>query len=333
MITFENQVFHAQTSNTSYLIRVHDAGYLEHLYYGDKIRRASCYDALFEKIAAGYGNTIAAPTDSKLTLDNLCMEYSFAATGDYRHAPLCLQMPDFGYSNDFRYRSHMIYEGAYSENGQTKMPFAKDCVQDGQSGEAGIATLDITLKDTVYPVYLHLIYTFFEQSDVITRRVKIENQCEKDICISKIMSLMMDLPDKDYNLHTFDGLWVKERHENKKALVSGLYVNDSTTGSSSNRHNPFIMLSKDNCTEEHGECIGVNLIYSGNHYEAVEVSGYGKVRVMTGINPFQFAWTLGNNDAFYTPEAVLSYSREGITGSPTICTALSVTILFRRTGR
>lgn len=311
MITFENQVFHAQTLNTSYLIRVHDAGYLEHLYYGAQIHRASCYDALFEKIAAGYGNTITAPTDSKLTLDNLCMEYSFAATGDYRHAPLCLQMPDFGFSNDFRYSSHMIYEGTYKENEQTKMPFAKDRAQTGQSG---ITTLDITLKDTVYPVFLHLIYTFFEQSDVITRRVKLENQGEGAICISKIVSLMMDLPDKDYNLHTFDGLWVKERHENKKALVSGLYVNDSTTGSSSNRHNPFIMLSKENCTEDSGECIGVNLIYSGNHYEAVEVSGYGKVRIMTGINPFQFTWILGPNDAFFSPEAVLSFSREGYNG-------------------
>ncbi|MEI8199558.1 MAG: alpha-galactosidase [Eubacteriales bacterium] len=311
MITFENQVFHAQTANTSYLIRVHDAGYLEHLYYGAKIRRSSCYDALFEKIAAGYGNTIVVPTDSKLTLDNLCMEYSFPATGDYRHAPFCLQMPDFGYSNDFRYASHMIYDGTYKENEQTKLPFAKDCAKTVQSGAA---TLDITLKDTVYPLYLHLIYTVFEQSDVITRRVKLENQCEKDINISKIMSLMLDLPYSDCNLHTFDGLWAKERHENKKALVSGLYINDSTTGSSSNRHNPFIMLSKGDCNEDSGECIGVNLIYSGNHYEAVEVSGYGKVRIMTGINPFQFTWMLHKDEAFYTPEAVLSFSKEGYNG-------------------
>jgi len=128
------------------------------------------------------------------------------------------------------------------------------------------------------------------------------------------MSMMMDFPEKFNNLHTFDGLWVRERHENKKKLISGLYVNDSTTGSSSNRHNPFIMLSKDTCTQEKGECIGMNLIYSGNHYEAIEVSEYGKVRIMTGINPYQFAWTLEKNEAFYTPEAVISYSADGQNG-------------------
>lgn len=311
MITFDNQVFHAQTNSTSYLIRVHPAGYLEQLYYGAKIRRAASYDALFEKITAVYGNTNVTPADSKLSLDNLCMEYSFAATGDYRHAPLSLQMPDFGYSGDFRYLSHRIYEGTYEENDLTKMPYAKVSPAHAQSDTA---TLDITLKDTVYPVYLHLIYTFFSKSDCVTRRVKIDNQSEGSIIVSKVMSLMIDLPDKNYNMHTFDGLWIKERHENIKKLVSGLYVNDSTTGSSSNRHNPLIILSRENCTEESGECIGINLIYSGNHYEAVEVSGYGKIRIMSGINPYQFAWTLDGNAAFYTPEAVLSYSSNGLCG-------------------
>jgi len=35
---------------------------------------------------------------------------------------------------------------------------------------------------------------------------------------------------------------------------------------------------------------------------------------MTGINPYQFAWTLEKNEAFYTPEAVISYSADGQNG-------------------
>lgn len=311
MITFENNVFHAQTENVSYLIRVHDAGYLEQLYYGKKISQSPNYEVLFEKIATGYGNTNVTPTDSKLSLDNLTLEYSFAATGDYRHAPMSLKMPDYGFSNNFLYESYRIYEGTYEENEQTKMPFAK---RNEEFYEEEVTTLDITLKDATYPVYLHLIYTFFSKNEVITRRIKLYNQTEVEIELSKVMSMMLDLPDHNYYLHTFDGLWAKERHENKKKLVSGLYVNDSSTGSSSNRHNPLIILSKENCTEDEGECIGVNLIYSGNHYEAVEVSEYGKVRIMTGINPYQFSWIVGPQEVFYTPEAVLSYSRKGQNG-------------------
>lgn len=311
MITYKNQVFHAQTENTSYLIRVHETGYLEQIYYGKRIRQGSNYDALFEKVATGYGNTNVTPGDSKLSLDNLCLEYSFTATGDYRHAPLLLQMPDYGFSNNFLYESHKVYNGIYKESQQTKMPYAKG---NEDLYDEEVCTLDITLKDSVYSVYLHLIYTFFSKKDVITRRVKIENNRKSELVLSKIMSMMIDLPNKDYHLHTFDGLWTRERHENKKKLVSGLYVNDSTTGSSSNRHNPLILLSKENCTEDTGECFGVNLIYSGNHYEAVEVSEYGKVRIMTGINPYQFTWTLNQDDTFYTPEAVLSYSSNGLNG-------------------
>lgn len=312
MINYKNKIFHAQTKNTSYIIRLLDGGYLEQLYYGKKIKFSSNYEVLYEKIATGYGNTNVTPKDARLSLDNLCLEYSFAGTGDYRHLPLSLQMPDSGFSNNFLYESHKIYEGTYEENVKTNMPFAKAYVETskGKTLEE-VSTLDITLKDSVYPVYIHLIYTFFYESDVIVRRAKLVNQSKDEIHITKVMSMMLDLPHKDYNMHTFDGLWIRERHENVKKLVSGIYVNDSTTGSSSNRHNPFIMLTKDKCTKEEGECFGVNLIYSGNHYEAVEVSEYGKVRIMTGINPYQFSWTLKEWEAFYTPEAILTYSNAG----------------------
>ncbi|SFR68777.1 alpha-galactosidase [Anaeromicropila populeti] len=311
MIIFQNNVFHASTKNTSYIIRVRDGQYIEQLYYGKKIRHTSDYEALYEKNGTGYGNSIVTPTDSRLTLDNICLEYSFSGTGDYRHIPLTLQMPDSCFSNQFVYDSYRIYQGTYEENDKTNMPFAKKS-QDKEQED--VETLDIVLKDTVYPVYLHLIYTFFYECDVIVRLVKIENHCEDSIRIEKVMSMMLDLPEQEYYLHTFDGLWIRERHKNRKKLVSGIYVNDSTTGSSSNRHNPFIMLTKANCTQDTGDCFGFNLIYSGNHYEAVEVSEYGKIRIMSGLNPHQFAWTLDGNDVFYTPQAVLTYSDKGQNG-------------------
>ncbi len=311
MIQFQNNIFHAQTKNTSYIIRLREGGYLEQLYYGRKIKQASCYEALYEKNATGYGNSNVTPKDQRLTLDNLCLEYSFAGTGDYRHLPLSLQLPDMEFSNEFLYESYRIYEGTYEENDKTDLPYARENLS---SDKNEITTLDITLKDTVYPIDLHLIYTFFYECDVITRRIKLANHSSNEIMITKAMSMMLDLPTKDYTLHTFDGLWIRERQENAKKLVSGLYVNDSTTGSSSNRHNPFILLAKEHCTQDTGECYGVNLIYSGNHYEAVEVSEYGKVRIMTGMNPFQFSWSLKEGETFYSPEAVLTYSSSGKNG-------------------
>lgn len=308
MIISDNNIIHLSTKNTSYILRLLDGGYIEQLYYGEKVRHVDNYEVLFEKIATGYGCSNVTPSDKNLTLDNICLEYSFAGTGDYRHLPLSLQMPDACFSNDFRYESHNIYQGIYNESNKTQLPYAKE---NNSEHNREIATLDITLRDSVYPVYLHLIYTVFDDCDVITRRVKIENHATENIVINKIMSMMLDLSCNKYNLHTFDGLWIRERHENIKKLTSGIYVNDSTTGSSSNRHNPFIMLSKDNSTQDFGECYGFNLIYSGNHYEAVEVSEHGKARIMSGINPHQFSWAIKGGEVFYTPEAVISYSSKG----------------------
>lgn len=327
MVIYEDNVFHLQTHNTSYVIGLRAGRYLEQLYYGKKIRRAASYEALFEKVGTGYGNTNVTPVDLTLTLDNLCLEYSFAGTGDYRNLPLTLQMPDHGFSGNFLYTAHKIYKGIYEETERTNLPHAreqdynKDKNKDKNQNknkemplQEDITTLDITLLDCVYPVELHLIYTVFPDSDVITRRTKLMNLGKEEIKLSKIMSMMLDLPVKDYQLHTFDGLWIRERQHNIKKLVSGIYVNDSTTGTSSNRHNPFVMLTKEGCNQETGDCYGFHLIYSGNHYEAVEVSGYGKLRIMAGISPHQFQWSLKEQEEFYTPEALLAYSNQGQNG-------------------
>ena len=74
------------------------------------------------------------------------------------------------------------------------------------------------------------------------------------------------------------------------------------------------MLSKPETSEDLGDCYGFNLIYSGNHYEAAEVSGYGKTRLVMGINPQSFCFRIGAGECFEAPEAVMSYSHEGYNG-------------------
>ena len=67
-------------------------------------------------------------------------------------------------------------------------------------------------------------------------------------------------------------------------------------------------------TEEQGEALGINLIYSGNFWGCVQCGQYGTTRVQLGINPFQFEWNLEPGEKFNTPEAVLVYSVQGIGG-------------------
>lgn len=59
-------------------------------------------------------------------------------------------------------------------------------------------------------------------------------------------------------------------------------MNAAYAGVSSNRANPFVMLSREHTTEDYGDCYGFNLIYSGNHYEAVEVSAMERPDLLQG---------------------------------------------------
>lgn len=312
MITFKENVFHLATRQVSYLIEIREQKYLENIYFGKRIRPIASAKPLREKFSSGYGNSASIPENSSITLDNLCTEYSFAGMGDYRVSPLEIQMPDGSFSTRFYYKDYVVYEGTYKDNEKTGMPYAR--ATKNTEEENRIHTLEIKMVDELYQIYLTLVYTVFEDSDVITRRVVLENQGNNPINLHRVMSMQLDLPERDYRMHTFDGHWTRERHHHTKKLVSGLYINESNTGASSNRHNPLVILSKEDATEEYGNCIGVNLIYSGNHYEAVEVSEHGKIRLVTGINPHRFLWKLEAEAFFYSPEAVLSFSGNGLYG-------------------
>lgn len=93
-----------------------------------------------------------------------------------------------------------------------------------------------------------------------------------------------------------------------------MFVNESTTGASSNRHNPGFLLYEEGANEHCGRVYGFNLVYSGNHYSAVELSAGDTVRVMAGISPHCFLWTLKQGEQFHTPEAVLTFSNGGFNG-------------------
>lgn len=332
MITVKNKIFTINTANTSYIMHVRDGKYVENLYYGRKICEGgaseSLVEALAEKYNNPYGNTvIARGEDKNLTLENLCLELSNAGTGDYRVLPYCIEDADGCISTRFYFSDSLLYEGLYQDRDKTGMPYAR---YDGEKDTAGRPmTLELIFKDMSFindngepeasGLELRQIYTAFEDCDVITRRTVITNKGGGRYKLRGAASMMLDLPEKDYTLITFDGIWTRERHKHEKQLESGIYETGSTNGTSSNNHNPFIILRKNEAGENSGNCYAFNLIYSGNHRERVEVSEYGKLRIVTGINDYALGIDLDRDDTFYTPEAVLTFSSKGLNGLSANC--------------
>ncbi len=297
MITENNKIFRLDTKSTTYAFRISE-GYPEHLYYGRRISDSD-FDALALKNTIDLGSTVKAEGSSFFLERNL-LEYSGIGRGDYRHSPIELLMPDGTFVTDFVYDSHRIYGSAYETD---SLPTAY--------GEA--ETLEITLADKKFSdLKLILNYVVFEDCDVICRNVELINCTDSPVYIRKLMSLMLDLAEANYDMLTLDGDWGKEAHEHRRFLESGILVNESTVGASSNKHNPAFALIEEGADAERGRVYGFNLIYSGNHYSAVERSTFDTVRIMTGINPHCFLWKLSHGEKFVTPEAVMTYSHTGL---------------------
>ena len=297
MILFDGEVFRLETKNTTYAFRINE-GYLEHLYYGKRAPETT-FEAVALKNTIDLGSTVKQE-GSKFFLERNLLEYSGIGRGDYRQSPIELLMPDGTFVCDFVYDSHRILDGAYSTK---ELPCSY--------GEA--KTLEITLKDKKFnSLSLKLNYVVFEDCDVICRNVELCNEESEPVYIRKLMSLMLDLAEADYDMLTLDGDWSKEAHEHRRFLECGILVNESTVGASSNKHNPAFALLENGADESRGKVYGFNLIYSGNHYSAAERSTFDTARVMTGINPHCFLWKLSRGESFVTPQAVMTYSSNGL---------------------
>lgn len=302
MIRIENGEFRLSTKNSSYCFRITRYGHLEHICYGARVREDETLDSLCYKNTAETGSSVLYRADDPLyALDTLPLEYSGIGKGDFRHTPMECEMPDGSYVCDFVYLSHELISQSVP---MRTLPGAHGASE----------TLRITLLDEAAACTLSLYYTLFEDCDCITRRAVLQNNGEKPLKIRRLMSFMLDMEDRNYRLLTLSGGWIREAHARFTPLPYGVFVNESTTGASSNRHNPSFALAAPDCSEESGEVYGFNLVYSGNHYAAIERGKNGLVRVMQGINPLCFSYTLKSGESFETPEAVLSYSNRGMNG-------------------
>ncbi len=300
MIKVKDQAFFLDTKNTSYIFKISKEGHLINLHYGRKIK-VSNLTPLEMKLNAGAGSTVLYE-EGLPSMDLLPLEYSFNGKGDYRIMPMEVMMPDGSFVTDFIYDSYEIIDGLFPM-GYLPQPLGKNS-----------KSLAITLKDKLYPIKLKLIYTVYEEEDVITRRTVLSNESDETITLHKIMSMNLDLLGEEFKMLSLHGGWIKEAHKTIRPLTPGIVSNESTTGGSSNRHNPGVIILRKETTEDFGECYGFNLIYSGNHQTKVETTSHGQIRIQSGINPHNFQWPIKSGEDFETPEAVLSFSREGLNG-------------------
>ena len=294
----ENRMFHLQSGNVSYVFFADRHGFLRHLYFGEAIPAQEDILYLSQTAFLGAAVNFDGATMPNDNLNAMLLENSCSQLGDYRRPSVEVLLPNGSRLTDFRYNGYKILQHFTL----SEMPFPRD-------GE----TLEVQLSDSVNNLDLYLYYTVFDDCDVVVRNCKLVNNGKNDVTILKLSSFMLDLYDSNYDTVQLVGNWAGERQVVRNCSHGGiLQVTSSGRGVSSHCHNPFLALVSPYATENEGEAIGVNLLYSGSFSLSAENSSLKICRLQGGIDSDNFRWLLQSGSEFYSPAAVMAFSAHGL---------------------
>lgn len=315
--------FHLYNQEISYIIKILDNDQPGQLYYGKRLTYREDFSHLFE-YAMRDMSPYAFEGNSTFSLENIKQEYPTFGCGDMRFPAYEIERENGSHVVEFVYKEHKIYNGKPKLEGLPATYVESD-------DEA--QTLELVLEDTSINTRIVLLYTIYEAFPVIARSVRFECDSDEKITLLSAMSACVDLPDKDYEMIDLAGVWARERHVRRHKLDYGIQSIYSMRGCSSYQFNPFLALARENADEFQGQVYGFSLVYSGNFLAQTEVDNYDTARVLMGIHPNGFKWTLGKGESFQTPEMVMVYSEAGLNGMSQTFHKLYRTRLARGTWR
>lgn len=291
----QNKIFYLSGKEVSYIFRINAEGYLEHLYYGEKLSEENI-SYIFEDMTSSF-------SPSYMEWKNACLhvipqEFAIYGRGDYRVPSVLIKMQNGSRITDFRYKTHTILN---EKPKISNMPTLR-----------GGETLVVTLEDKINSIELDLYYTIYDEISVVARRSVLRNNGENSVSILKLSSFNIDINRGDFDSITLHGAPTREREIERTPLTRNICELSSTRGASSHHANPFFAICDRNADEYQGEAYGFNLIYSGSYSIKAQVTELGFTRVCGGINEQDFAWLLNAGESFESPEVVLAYSNGGL---------------------
>ncbi|WP_040949552.1 alpha-galactosidase [Gorillibacterium massiliense] len=287
----QTMIFHLQGPHTSYMMQV-AGGYLVHLYWGAKLRD--------DRNLEGLPNV---PNHDNL--DQISQEYPQYGNGDFREPAYQIKLADGSRISELKYKGYRVVPGKPKLEGLPAV-YAES--------EEDAETLVIILGDDYSGLTVELSYTVFAEHDAIARSARLINNGSGSLRLLRALSASLDMDIPNYDALYLAGAWSREAHLQRRPLGPGTTAIGSKRGMSGHQLNPFFALVSPQAGEDQGEVFGFSLVYSGNFLAEAEVDPMGKVRVLMGLNPFDFDWQLDAGDSFQTPEAVMVYSAAGLGG-------------------
>ena len=273
----EKRAWNLTTEQMSYVLGVSKDDDLLNFYWGAKLKDSLNY--LFHETSLAY------PFESYTSLSN----EEYPAWGGIRYSEPCLKVEFIDGVRDclLKFKSYII--------------------EDDQ-----VPHLILILQDPTYPLEVRLHYELFNEYDIIRRWAEIINNGTDPIKLEQVFSGVWYLPKgRNWRFTYLAGKWANETQIEEEFLKPGKKIIESRRGTTSHQANPFFLIDNGEATESTGEVWFGCLAWSGNWKIIAEQTPYEQLRIVGGINDFDFSWHLESREKFITPKFIGGYSRFG----------------------
>ena len=186
----QDRTFWLDTEHTSYLLAIVDQeNFVGHVYYGQKLQYTENTPAPVYLLRTGEAPFVPSQNNRERVsfLDSFPVEYPGNGLGDYRESAISVRTAQGHVGVQLQYVSHEIVKEKPALPGlPSTFPGDEDC-----------DTLILHLADPVIGLAADLIYTTFEEEDVITRSVILKNTAGQPIYVTKVADFQL------YTTHPF----------------------------------------------------------------------------------------------------------------------------------
>lgn len=301
-IALDENVAHLSNGRISYVIELLDGSYLLHRYFGQALRRygGSARSRYYKR---DYSIELSCSLPHA-TVDDLPFEYPVGGRGDYRLSACNIRQQNGSGVVEPKFVSWRVLPDKPALRGLPSTYADKGASQ----------TLEVVCEDECAALRIRLYFTVFEDVDVVARSQRFENIGVQRLTIENAQSASLELSPSNYEVVSLYGTHAKEACLSRTDLHHGEQRICSRCGSSSPFYQPFIALCEQGSGKNSGKVWAAALCYSGNFNAQAEMDAFGSARLQMGINAENFSWTLDPGEDFFTPEALLVFSGEGLGG-------------------
>lgn len=297
-ITIKGNLFYIQSKEMSMIIENREGDLLlRHI--GGKIANYHGSNAILEKDHAFSGNP--TPDNRTFSYDTQRQVFGVHGFGDFRCPSLKIQH-DNNELTQFKLKDSHILHGVVEATGLPN-PYSTESAE----------TLVLVLEDEFAKLRLTLYYTAYADRATISTFAKISNLSDRAVVINRALSTMLDVPAGNYDVVTLQGAYAREKTVRRQMVEQGIFSIASNRGASGHAQTPAVILCDRTATEDAGNALALQLLYSGNFQAFVQKNQLNEVRLGIGINDDNFAWQLAAGDNFETPVALMTYSAKGLT--------------------